>query len=76
MLNLYLYGRGGICTYLAQNQTFRATNNFNLRNGGQHGISNRMDAVMSRLAEGSNIDRMALSHALFTSNGATGAFMD
>ena len=46
-------------------------NNFNLRNGGQHGISNRMqDAVMSRLAEGSNIDRMGYEPCIVYLNGA------
>ena len=49
----------------------KSYNNFNLRNGGQHGNSNRIqDAVMSRLAEGTNIDRMGYEPCIVYLNGA------
>ncbi|MGA0303608.1 MAG: CotH kinase family protein, partial [Schleiferiaceae bacterium] len=45
-------------------------NNFNLRNGGQHGIFNRIqDAVFSRLADGTHIDRMGYQATLVYLNG-------
>jgi len=45
-------------------------NNFNLRNGGQHGIFNRIqDAVFSRLAIGTHIDRMGYQATLVYLNG-------
>ena len=45
-------------------------NNFNLRNGGQHGITNRIqDAVMSRLADGTHIDRMGYEACIVYLNG-------
>ncbi len=46
-------------------------NNFNLRNGGQHGITNRIqDAIISRLADGTNIDRMGYEACIVYLNGA------
>ena len=45
-------------------------NNFNLRNGGQHGVFNRIqDAVMSRLADGTHIDRMGYQACIVYLNG-------
>ena len=56
---------------ISRKSNIQSYNNFNLRNGGQHGISNRMqDAVMSRLAEGSNIDRMGFEPCIVYLNGA------
>ena len=56
---------------ISRKPSISSYNNFNLRNGGQHGISNRMqDAVMSRLAEGSNIDRMGYEPCIVYLNGA------
>jgi hypothetical protein len=46
-------------------------NNFNLRNGGQHSLFDRIqDAVMSRLSEGTNIDRMGYQACIVYLNGA------
>ena len=46
-------------------------NNINLRNGGQHGISNRIqDAIISRLADGTHIDRMGYEACIVYVNGA------
>ena len=46
-------------------------NNFNLRNGGQHSLFDRIqDAIMSRLAEGTNIDRMGYQACIVYLNGA------
>ena len=46
-------------------------NNFNLRNGGQHGIFDRIqDGAISRLADGTHIDRMGYQACLVYLNGA------
>ena len=46
-------------------------NNFNLRNGGQHSLFDRIqDAVMSRLSEGTSIDRMGYQACIVYLNGA------
>lgn len=46
-------------------------NNFNLRNGGQHGLSDRLqDAIMSRLAQGTEIDRMGYQPCIVYLNGS------
>ena len=46
-------------------------NNFNLRNGGQHGIFDRIqDGAISRLADGTDIDRMGYQACLVYLNGA------
>jgi hypothetical protein len=48
-----------------------AYNNFNLRNGGQHGASDRIqDAVISRLAKNTSIDRMGYQACIVYLNGA------
>tara|TARA_B100000497_G_scaffold126467_1_gene165429 strand:- start:395 stop:3640 length:3246 start_codon:yes stop_codon:yes gene_type:complete len=45
-------------------------NNFNIRNGGQHNWSDRIqDALISRLAENSNIDRMGYQPCIMYLNG-------
>jgi len=46
-------------------------NNFNIRNGGQHGASDRIqDAVISRLGENTHIDRMGYQPCIVYLNGA------
>ncbi len=46
-------------------------NNFNLRNGGQHGIFDRIqDGAISRLADGTHNDRMGYQACLVYLNGA------
>lgn len=57
-------------TLIKRKPQITSYNNFNLRNGGQHGISNRIqDAIISRLADGTNIDRMGYEPCIVYLNG-------
>ena len=55
---------------IARKPEITSYNNFNLRNGGQHGIFSRIqDAIMSRLADGTHIDRMGYQACIVYLNG-------
>jgi len=58
-------------TLIKKKPEITSYNNFNLRNGGQHTWSDRIqDAIISRLAKNSNIDRMGYEPCIVYLNGA------
>ena len=63
---------GGIDYTLIKNKPeITSYNNFNLRNGGQHTWSDRIqDAIINRLATNTNIDRMGYEPCIVYLNGA------
>lgn len=58
-------------TLIERKPEITSYNNFNLRNGGQHGPSDRIqDAIFSRLAQGTSIDRMGYEPCIVYLNGS------